>query len=97
MVIARKVPNSKAEVMAKTQQPEALEGELGSILGLWTAHLPGHSVELVFRQDGQFRLSRYQNQVRSHDYGLYAVDLQTRTLVIDSRFVEVQTLGLDLR
>ena len=95
MVIARKVPDSEAEVMVKTEHPEALEGELGSILGLWTARLPGQSVELVFRPDGQFRLSRCQNQAISHDYGLYAVDLQSRTVVVDSRFVEVQTLGLD--
>ena len=95
MVIARKVPGSETTVTAKTRDPEAMKGEGGSILGLWTASLPGESSELVFRQDGQFRLNRCVNNVLSQDYGLYAVDMATRTLISDSRFVPVQTLGLD--
>ena len=95
MVIARKVPGSETGVIEKTRNPDAMKGERGSILGLWTANLPGQFAELVFRQDGQFRLNRCMNNVVSQDYGLYTVNMATRTLVSDSRFVEVQTLGLD--
>jgi hypothetical protein len=50
---------------------------------------------LVFRPDGEFRLTRCSNGVITQDYGLYAADMAARTLVSDSRFVDVQTLGLD--
>lgn len=95
MVVARKVPGSEAEVSEKTRDPVAMKGERGSILGRWTAHLPGQSSELVFRTDGQFRLSRCQNKVRSQDYGLFSANVTTRSLVSDSRFIPVQSLGLD--
>jgi hypothetical protein len=95
MVIARKAPGSETVVIKKTRDPEAMQGERGSILGLWTAKLPAQSAELVFRPDGEFRLNRCVNSAIAHDYGLYAVDVRTRTLVSDSRFVEVQTHGLD--
>jgi hypothetical protein len=95
MVVARKVARSKARVVDKTRNPASMRGERGSILGLWTANLPGQSAELVFRPDGEFRLQRCSNNGLSRDYGLYTVDMATRTLVSDSRFVEVQTLGLD--
>ena len=72
-----------------------MKGERGSILGLWTANLPGQSAELVFRPDGEFRLTRCSNNVITKDYGRYAVDMQARSLVSDSRFVDVQTHGLD--
>jgi hypothetical protein len=95
LVVARKMPESEIGVAEKTRAPVAMQGERGSILGPWTADLPGQSAELVFRPDGQFRLSRCSDRVLSHDYGLYTVDMTTRTLVSDSRFVAVQTLGLD--
>ena len=95
MVIARKVPGSETGVIEKTRNPDAMKGERGSILGLWSANLPGQSAELVFRQDGQFRVKRCMNNVISHDYGLYTVDMSTGTLVSDSRLVAVQTHGLD--
>lgn len=95
MVIARKVPGSDADVITKTQNPESMLGERGGILGLWTANLPGESVELVFRPDGQFRLKRCASETMSEDYGLYTVDMATRTLVYDSRFAAVQTQQLD--
>ena len=95
MVIARKVPASEAGVIEKTRNPEAMKGERGSILGLWSANLPGESAELVFRPDGEFRVNRCTHNALSHDYGLYTVDMRTRTLVSDSRLVEVQTHGLD--
>ena len=95
MVVARKLPGSDAEVIEKTVNPIAMKGERGSILGLWTANLPGQAAELVFRHDGQFRLTSCANETISHDYGLYSVDMASRTLVYDSRFVPVQTLELD--
>jgi hypothetical protein len=95
MVIARKGAGSDTVVIEKTRDPESMKGERGSILGRWTANLPGQSAELVFRPDGQFRLTRCVNDAVGQDYGLYAVDMATRTLVSDSRFVEIQTLGLD--
>lgn len=95
LVVARKVPGSEAEVAEKTTNPDAIKGERGSILGLWTANLPGAPAELVFRPDGQFRLQRCTFEALSWDYGLYTVDMATRTLVYDSRFVPVQTQGLD--
>jgi hypothetical protein len=95
MVIARKLPGSEIGVIEKTRNPDAMKGERGSILGLWTANLPGLFSELVFRQDGEFRLHRCQNNIPSQDYGLYTVDMTTRTVVYDSRFTPVQTLGID--
>lgn len=94
MVIARKVPGSDAGVVAKTIDPVAMKGERGGILGRWTADIPGLSAELVFRDDGQFRLRRCANSL-SQDYGLYTVDMAKRTVVYDSRFTMAQTLGLD--
>lgn len=94
MVIARKVTGSEAEVIEKTTNPVALKGERGSLLGLWTANLPGYSGELVFRPDGQFRLNTC-NGTLAQNYGLYSVDMAARTLVWDSRFTPVQTLSLD--
>jgi hypothetical protein len=95
MVVSRKVAGSAAVVIEKTRDPEAMKGERGSILGLWTANLPGQSTELVFRPDGEFRSNGCMNDTISRDYGLYTVDMTTRTLVSDSRFVDVQTHGLD--
>ena len=95
MVVARKVAGSESEVAEKTRDPSSTKGERGSLLGLWSANLPGHSAALVFRPDGQFRLQRCANDALTHDYGLYTVDMATRTLVLDSRFVTVQTHGLD--
>lgn len=95
MVIARKIAGSETGVIEKTQDPVATKGEGGEILGLWTAHLPGYSAELVFRPDGQFRLKRCAGEALTHDYGLYQVNMATRTLVSDSRFVIVQNHGLD--
>ena len=95
LVIARKIPSSETGVIQKTLDPQSLKGERGAILGLWTANMPGEYVELVFRPDGQFRLSRCSNNAVSQDYGLYTVDMPARTLVYDSRFVPVQTQGLD--
>jgi hypothetical protein len=95
LVVARKVVDSASEVAEKTNAPSSLLGELGSILGRWSADRPGESAELVFRPDGQFRLKRCSGGVMSHDYGLYSVDMNARTLVSDSRFTPVQTLGLD--
>ena len=95
MVVARKVARSDTTVIKKTRDPEAMKGERGSILGLWTANLPGQSAELVFRPDGEFRLTRCSNGVIAKDYGLYSADVPARTLLSDSRFVEVQTHGLD--
>jgi hypothetical protein len=95
MVVARKVARSAAAVVKKTRDPAAMKGERGSVLGLWTAPIPGQSADLVFRPDGQFRLTRCVGGVVSRDYGLYTVDMATRALVSDSRFVDVQTLGLD--
>lgn len=94
MVIARKVPGSEAEVIEKTIDPIATKGERGGILGRWTANMPGLSAELVFRDDGQFRLNRCAGSV-SQDYGLYTVDMPNRKVVYDSRFTMLQTLGLD--
>jgi hypothetical protein len=95
MVATRKVPGSDNVVAEKTNNPDAMKGERGSILGLWTANLPGQYDELVFRHDGEFRLKRCSLGSISHDYGLYSVDLATRMLVYDSRFVPVQAQGLD--
>jgi hypothetical protein len=95
LVIARKIAGSETGVIEKTLNPTAVKGEGGTILGLWTADMPGQSAELVFRPDGQFRLYRCGNNALSEDYGLYSVDMATRTLVYDSRFVAVQRQGLD--
>jgi hypothetical protein len=95
MVVARKIAGSEASVIAKTQNPEAMKGERGPILGRWTANLPGQFSELTFRPDGQFRLNRCTDSSLSQDYGLYSVNLASRSLVYDSRFVPVQSQGLD--
>ncbi|MCC6233580.1 MAG: hypothetical protein IT580_13100, partial [Verrucomicrobiales bacterium] len=95
MVVARKIVGSETGVIEKTLHPVALLGERGTILGRWTADLPGQSTELVFRPDGEFRLSRCAGDRVSRDYGLYRVDMEARTLVSDSRFLPVQQLGLD--
>lgn len=95
LVMARKESGSESEVMARTLDPVAMKGELGTLLGRWSSPLPGHSTELVFRDDGQFRLDRCAQGAASRDYGLYSVDMTSRTLVFDSRFSPVRTLGLD--
>lgn len=95
LVVARKVSGSENEVVEKSTHPEALLGERGTILGLWSANRPGENVELTFRSDGQFRLERCASDVLSRDYGLFTVDMATRTAVIDSRFAPVQTRELD--
>lgn len=95
LVVARKLPGSDAEVIEKTTHPQAMTGERGPILGRWSANTPGQNVELVFRPDGEFRLTRCQFDTVSRDYGLFAADPFARTLVSDSRFLPVQTLGLD--
>lgn len=95
MVVARKLPGSEAEVVAKTNDPESMKGEHGSILGLWTANLPGAAAQLVFRPDGQFRLRRCSLDALSWDYGLYSVDMNRRALVYDSRFSPAENRGLD--
>lgn len=95
IVITRKVAGSELAVIGKTVDPLALKGERGSILGLWTASRPGESVELVFRQDGQFRFKRCTNGTTSFDYGLYTVDMANRRMVYDSRFSTVQKPQLD--
>jgi hypothetical protein len=95
MVVARKLAGSEAGVIENTLDPQAMKGERGSILGVWTANLPGQYADLVFRPDGQFRLNRCIDGAAARDYGLYSVDMAARTLVSDSRFIEVQTHGLD--
>jgi hypothetical protein len=95
LVVARKMPSSDLTVIEKTHNPESLKGERGSILGLWTANLPGEYDELVFRPDGQFRLNRCVNNALSQDYGFYSANVAARSLVYDSRFVPVQNQGLD--
>lgn len=95
LVIVRKIAGSETGVIAKTLDPVALKGEIGSILGLWTANRPKESVELVFRPDGQFRLKRCTNSTSYYDYGLYTVNMANRTLVYDSRLAVVQNQRLD--
>jgi hypothetical protein len=95
MAIARKVNGSETGVIEKARNPEAMKGERGTILGLWSANLPGDSSALVFRPDGEFRVSRCSNNALSQDYGLYTVDMVARTLIVDSRLAIVQTRGLD--
>lgn len=95
LVIVGKTVGSETGVIEKTRDPTALKGERGSILGLWTANRPRESVQVVFRQDGQFRSKRCTNSVTSGDYGLYTVDMAARTLVYDSRLAVVQNQRLD--
>ncbi|MRR52686.1 MAG: hypothetical protein EG825_17585, partial [Rhodocyclaceae bacterium] len=95
LVQVRKIVGSETGVIDKTLNPVALNGERGSILGLWTANRPKEYVELVFRQDGEFRLKRCTNGVTSYDYGLYAVDMTRRSLVYDSRLAPIQSQRLD--
>lgn len=95
LVITRKIEGSEGGVIERTLDPSALKGERGSILGLWTANRPTESIELVFREDGQFRMKRCSNNTVSYDYGLYAVNMPARTLVYDSRVAVVQYQRLD--
>jgi hypothetical protein len=95
LVVARKVPGSDQTVIDRTVAPESMRGERGSILGLWTANLPGEEASLVFRPEGEFRLNRCTGSVMSEDYGLYTVDMATRGFVYDSRFIDRQDCGLD--
>ena len=44
-----------------------MQGDRGAIIGLWTANLPGNSASLVFRPDGEFRLTRCVNHARTDD------------------------------
>lgn len=95
MVIARKGVGSEVGVIEKTLHPDAVLGERGSILGRWTANLPGQFSELVFRPDGEFRLTTCANGVISRDYGLFSADISKQTLISDSRFVPIENDGLD--
>jgi hypothetical protein len=95
MVVARKNADSAQAVIDSTREPIALNGERGSILGLWTANLPGNAKALTFRPDGEFRLRQCLGNALAFDYGLYAADMSARTLVSDSRFIERQDCGLD--
>ncbi len=95
LVQVRKTSGSEIGVIDKARNPAALKGERGSILGRWTANRPNESVELVLRQDGQFRFQRCTNNVTSYNYGLYTVDMASRTLVCDSRFDPVQVQKMD--
>jgi hypothetical protein len=95
LVVARKIGGSESTVIERTRDPEAMKGERGSILGLWSANMPGQYVELVFRPDGEFRLKRCASNAVSHDYGLYSADVAARSAVYDSRFVVVEWLGMD--
>lgn len=95
MVIARKLAGSETEVNQKTTEPDAMKGERGSVFGRWSANMPGQNVELVFRQDGHFRLQRCANNATTFDYGLYSANMASRGLVYDSRFTPVENRGLD--
>ena len=95
MVVARKTLGSEVTVTESTTDPDALKGAYGPLVGLWTMHLNGYYAELLFRPDGQFRLSRCQQGKLSQEYGLYSADVTSRTLVLDSRLTEVVTAGLD--
>ena len=95
LVVARKTPGSETEVNMRSQAPSALKGERGNLLGLWTALMPGSSTELVFRDDGEFRIERCSQGQTSRDYGLYSVDLAARKIWIDSRFTTAQSMDLD--
>ncbi|MHC1766337.1 MAG: hypothetical protein AB9869_18900 [Verrucomicrobiia bacterium] len=99
LVIVRKVAGSEPGVAVKARDPVALKGERGSILGLWTANRPGEYAELVFRTDGQYRWKSCKlvltNNIVYYDYGLYAVDMAARSVVLDSRFIDIQTRQLD--
>ncbi len=95
LVVSRKLAGSEAEVIAKTTDPSSLKGELGGLVGRWTAPLPGQSSELVLRDDGEFRLNRCTTLGLARDYGLYSVDLAARTMTVDSRFAPVRILDLD--
>lgn len=95
MVVARMVADSARTVIDSAREPSAMKGERGSILGLWTANLPGDSRALTFRPDGEFRLRQCLGNVLAFDYGLFSADVATRTLVSDSRFIERQDCGLD--
>ncbi len=94
-VVGRKNAGSESTVTDLTRNPSSLRGERGGVLGLWTARRPGENVELVFRPDGQFRLSRCANGVTTRDYGLYRADVPARTIVVDSRFSPAGNSGLD--
>lgn len=94
-VVARKVPGSETAVTQATENPEALKGELDPLVGLWNLRMTNVLAELLFRQDGQFRLTRCLSGVSSDEYGLYAVDWPSRTLTLASRLTEMQTIGLD--
>jgi hypothetical protein len=95
MLVARKVPGSENGVTQATTDPDALKGARGPLAGLWTLDLNGYSAELIFRPDGQFRLVRCVQGKAEQEFGLYSVDLPSRTLVLDSRVAEVATAGFD--
>jgi hypothetical protein len=95
LVVARKVPGSEVTVTEATTDPDALKEARGPLVGLWTLGLNGYYAELVFRPDGQFRLTRCVPGKLSPEYGLYSVDLPSRTLVLDSRLAELVAAGLD--
>ncbi|MFO1498203.1 MAG: hypothetical protein U1G07_07390 [Verrucomicrobiota bacterium] len=99
LVIIQKIAGSETGVIEKTRDPAALKGEAGSIVGLWTGNWPGEYAELVFRPDGQYRWKSCKlvltNDIVYHDYGLYRADMASSTVVLDSRFIDVQTRLLD--
>ena len=99
LVIVHKIEGSQTGIIEKTRDPAALKGERGSILGLWTGNWPGEYAGLVFRADGQYRWKSCKlvlpNNFAYEDYGLYAVDMAAQTVVLDSRFIDVQTRHLD--
>jgi hypothetical protein len=95
MVVARKVPGSEVGVTEATTDPQALKEARGPLVGLWTLHLNDQYAELLLRPDGQFRLARCLENKLSHGYGLYSVNVPSRTLILDSRLAELVTAGLD--
>lgn len=96
MIVARKVPASESAVTAATQDPDALKGLEGPLVGLWTVALSSqYSAELLFRPDGQFRLGRCSKGELLPDYGLYSVNLAERTLELDSRLADPVTVSMD--
>jgi hypothetical protein len=95
MVVARKIPGSEGTVTKSTIDPDALKGARGPLVGLWTMQLNGYYAELLFRPDGQFRLTRCYQGKQSKEYGLWSADVTTGSLVLDSRLVALVTAGLD--
>ncbi len=96
MLVARKVPGSETGVTEATTRPKALEGAWEPLVGLWSQAFNGSSAELLLRPDGQFRYASCIKAELTKEYGLYAVDLASRTLVVDSRVAEPIIAELDV-